>query len=74
MHTSKGMKFGIVLPYSKMQIPPAAESPNDKTNAMLIPVTRYQRPPNTAPIISEAAEAKAFVKMFPGKNLSVKLN
>jgi len=74
IHTNKGIKFGMALPYSKMQSPPAADSPNDKTRAILMPVTRYHKPPKTAPSISEAAEANAFVKMFPGKNLSVKLN
>jgi hypothetical protein len=57
MQTRRGIKFGIATPYSKMQIPPAAESPNERTKAIDIPVTRYQSPPKTAPIISEAAEA-----------------
>ena len=74
IHTSRGMKFGMTLPYSKIQMPPAADSPKDRTNAMLIPVTRYHRPPKTGPIISEIAEANAFENMFPGKNRSVKLN
>jgi hypothetical protein len=74
MQTNRGIKLGIVLPYSIMQIPPAADNPNDKTRAILIPVTLYHKPPKTAPNISDRADANAFVKMFPGKNLSVKLN
>jgi len=57
-----------------MQIPPAVESENDITKAIFSPVILYQRPPNTAPNISAAADAKAFIKMSPGKNRSEKLN
>ena len=74
MHTNKGIKPGIALPYSIMQILPAADNPKDKTRAILIPVTLYHKPPKTAPTISDKADANAFVKMLPGKNLSVKLN
>ncbi len=57
MQTRSGIKEGMVSPYSNMQIPPAADNPKERTRAMDIPVTRYHRPPKTAPIISEAAEA-----------------
>jgi len=72
--TSTGIKLVMLSPYSRMQIPPAAERPNDNTKEMLIPVTLYQSPPKTAPTISAPADANALVNMFPGKNRSVKLN
>lgn len=59
IQTSTGIKVGIVLPYSSIQSPPAADKPNERTSAILTPVMRYQRPPNTAPMSSEAAEANA---------------
>jgi len=55
-----------------MHIPPAAANPKDKTKEMLTPVTRYHKPPIITPTISEIEKAKAFEKMFPGKNLKVK--
>lgn len=74
MNTNTGIKLVMLSPYSSMQIPPAAERPNDNTNEILIPVTLYQRPPKIAPIISAPADANALAKILPGKNLSVKLN
>lgn len=74
IHTSTGINVGIASPYSRMQMLPEAARPKERTKAIEIPVTRYQRPPKIAPMISEAAEAKAFIKMLPGKNLREKLN
>ncbi len=67
---NNGMYHGNYTPYSNMQTAPNVDNMNESTSAKFSPSMRYQRPPRNGPTISEAAEANAFMKISPGRNLS----
>jgi hypothetical protein len=69
-----GVNFKNLFPKYQMLKAPKVERENENIRAIFNPTTFCNSDPTIAPKISALAEANAFIKMSPGRNLSVRLN